>query len=103
MRGSFSTADFSDRLDMPTMPAIGIALFLEWSCLRPGTQPRSFVHKCPRFPSSIPLLLCRQDRTCCGSQWLSRPDLLIRNVPANCRLLYFPPIRRAAQCRQQVA
>ena len=32
MPGSFVATDFSDRLDMLTMPAIGIALFHEWSC-----------------------------------------------------------------------
>lgn len=47
MRGSFATGDFSDRLDMLTMLGIGIVLFLEWSCLRPGTQPRSFVYRHP--------------------------------------------------------
>jgi hypothetical protein len=37
MQGRFATADFSERLDMLTMRAIGIALFLKESCLRPGS------------------------------------------------------------------
>ncbi len=36
MQGRFAAADFSERLDMLTMPAIGIALFLKKSCLGPG-------------------------------------------------------------------
>jgi hypothetical protein len=37
LQGRFATADFSERLDMLTMRAIGIALFLKESCLRPGS------------------------------------------------------------------
>ena len=56
MLGSFGTADFSDRLDMLTMPALGSVLFPEWSCLRPGTQSRSFVYKYSRvLLNALPL------------------------------------------------
>lgn len=36
MQGRFATADFSERLDMLTMPDIGIALFLKEELLEAG-------------------------------------------------------------------
>jgi hypothetical protein len=54
MLGSFGTADFSDRLDMLTMPALGSVLFPEWSCLRLGTHSRFFVSLVPAIPVEHP-------------------------------------------------
>jgi hypothetical protein len=61
MLGSFGTADFSDRLDMFTIPALGSVRFPEWSCLRPSTRPRFFVYKYPRFLSNTPPLNAKLD------------------------------------------
>lgn len=59
MLGSFGTADFSDRLDMLTMPALGSVLFPEWSCLRLGSHSRFFVSLVPAIPVEHPASECK--------------------------------------------
>jgi len=88
MLESFDAADFPDRLDMLTMLGIGVAMFLEWSCLRPGTQPRSFVHKCPRFLSDTPVSNATANVLTEARNRLDDP--LVRILPACLSPLEFP-------------
>jgi hypothetical protein len=87
---SFAAADFPDRLDMLTMPAIGMALFLEWSWLRPGTQPGLSSINARDFYRTRRILNATANVATEARNRLDNP--LVRILPACLSPLEFPAI-----------